>query len=304
MQGIILAVAAYVIWGLFPLYFSYLSDVSPIEVVIHRSVWSLVATLLLGLFFKRLGKLFKAFEDKKLILWLGVASALISINWLVYIWAVANHRVLESSLGYFITPVVSLLLARLFFKEQLHPLQAWAGVIATVAILWEFISLGTIPWISLVLAVAFAFYGVVKKRCQIDGISGLTIEMIWLLPLGLLWIAWQAFDQNSSVAFGSNQMITILLIGSGLLTAVPLVLFSMAARRVDLSIIGFIMYINPTIQFLIAVFVLDESYPPQRMITFGIIWFALILFMLGLWQIRKTRLAAELAIKLDDKTKS
>lgn len=287
MQGIILAVAAYSIWGLFPLYFSYLSEVSPIEVVIHRGIWSLVATLLLGLFFKRLGKLFKAFEDKKLIVWMGISSVLISVNWLVYIWAVANHRVLESSLGYFITPVVSLMLARLFFKERLHPLQAWAGVIATVAIVWEFISLGTIPWISLVLAVAFAFYGVVKKHCQIDGISGLTIEMLWLLPFGLLWIAWQVFDQHNALAFGSSQTITILLISSGLLTAVPLVLFAMAARRVDLSIVGFIMYINPSIQFLIAVFVLNESYPPQRMVTFGIIWFALLLFMMGLWQIRK-----------------
>lgn len=287
MQGIILAVAAYSIWGLFPLYFSYLSDVSSIEVVIHRGIWSLVATLLLGLFFKRLGKLFKAFEHKKLIVWMGIASALISINWLVYVWAVANHRVLESSLGYFITPVVSLLLARLFFKERLHPLQAWAGVIASIAIIWEFISLGTIPWISLVLAVAFAFYGVVKKYCKIDGISGLTIEMLWLLPFGLLWIAWQVFDQHTVLAFGSSQKITILLISSGFLTAVPLVLFSMAARRVDLSIVGFIMYINPSIQFLIAVFVLNETYPPQRMVTFGIIWFALLLFMMGLWKIRK-----------------
>lgn len=287
MQGIILAVAAYSIWGFFPLYFSYLSEVSPIEVVIHRGIWSLVATLLLGLFFKRLGKLFKAFKDKKLIGWLGLASALISMNWLVYIWAVANHRVLESSLGYFITPVVSLLLARLFFKERLHPLQAWAGIIATIAIAWEFISLGTIPWISLVLAFAFAFYGVVKKYCQIDGINSLTIEMLWLLPVGLIWIAWQTFEQHTILAFGSSQTITILLIGSGFLTALPLILFTMAARRIDLSIVGFIMYINPSIQFLIAVFVLNEAYPPQRMVTFGIIWFALLLFMLGLWKVRK-----------------
>jgi chloramphenicol-sensitive protein RarD len=287
MQGIILAVAAYSIWGIFPLFFSYLSDVAPIEVVTHRIIWSLVAMLLVGLLLRRWGKLFTALNDKKLIVWMGLSALLIGINWMTYIWAVANHRVLESSLGYFMTPVVSLILARLFFKERLHPLQAWAGFFAVVAIIWEFISLGTIPWISLVLAVAFAFYGVVRKYCKIDGVSGLTIEMFWLLPLGLSWIAWQIFDQHNALAFGSSQTMTLLLISSGFLTALPLVLFVMAAQRVDLSIVGFIMYINPSIQFLIAVFVLNESYPPQRMVTFGIIWFALILFMMGLWKMRK-----------------
>lgn len=287
MQGIILAVAAYTIWGIFPLFFSYLSDISPIEVVTHRIIWSLVAMLLLGLLLRRWGKLFTALTDKKLIAWMGLSALLIGINWMTYIWAVANHRVLESSLGYFMTPVVSLILARLFFKERLHPLQAWAGFFAIVAIIWEFISLGTIPWISLVLAVAFAFYGVVRKHCKVDGISGLTIEMFWLLPLGIGWIAWQVFDQHNALAFGSSQTMTLLLISSGFITALPLVLFAMAARRIDLSIVGFIMYINPSIQFLIAVFVLNESYPSQRMVTFGIIWFALILFMMGLWKMRK-----------------
>lgn len=287
MQGIILAVAAYCIWGIFPLFFNYLSDISPIEVVTHRIIWSLVAMLLLGLLLGRWGKLFTALKDKKLIAWMGLSALLIGINWMTYIWAVANHRVLESSLGYFMTPVVSLILARLFFKERLHPLQAWAGLLAVVAIIWEFISLGTIPWISLVLAVAFAFYGVVRKHCTVDGISGLTLEMFWLLPLGMAWIGWQIFAQHNVLAFGSSQTMTLLLISSGFLTALPLVLFAMAARRVDLSIVGFIMYINPSIQFLIAIFVLNESYPSQRMVTFGIIWFALILFMMGLWKMRK-----------------
>jgi chloramphenicol-sensitive protein RarD len=291
MQGILLAVAAYSIWGIFPLFFSYLSHVSPIEVVTHRIIWSLVATLLLGVLLRRWSKLFTAFKDKKLIAWMGLSALLIAINWMTYIWAVTNHRVLESSLGYFMTPVVSLMLARLFFKERLHPLQAWAGVLATVAVIWEFISLGTIPWISLVLAVAFAFYGVVRKYCNIDGISGLTVEMLWLLPLGLLWIAWQVFGQHNELVFGNNETMTLLLISSGFLTALPLVLFAMAARRVDLSTVGFIMYINPTIQFLIAILILNEAYPPQRMVTFGIIWAALILFMIGLWMMRKEQAA-------------
>ena len=287
MQGILLAVLAYSIWGVFPLFFSYLSDASAIEIVVHRVIWSFVATLLISLLLRRLGKLFTALQDKRLIAWMGLSALLIGLNWLVYIWAVSEHRVLESSLGYFVTPVVSLLLARLFFKEQLHPLQAWAGVVATSAVIWEFVSLGSIPWISLVLSTAFALYGVVRKHCNIDGISGLTIETLWLLPFALLWIVWQASTYENTLAFGGTQTNTILLISSGFLTALPLVLFAMAARRADLSIVGFIMYINPTIQFLIAVFVLKEAYPPQRMVTFFIIWIALILFMMGMWKQRK-----------------
>ena len=289
MQGILLAVLAYSIWGVFPLFFSYLSDASAIEIVVHRVIWSFVATLLISLLLRRLGKLFTALQDKRLIAWMGLSALLIGLNWLVYIWAVSEHRVLESSLGYFVTPVVSLLLARLFFKEQLHPLQAWAGVVATNAVIWEFVSLGSIPWISLVLSTAFALYGVVRKHCNIDGISGLTIETLWLLPFALLWIVWQASTYENTLAFGGTQTNTILLISSGFLTALPLVLFAMAARRADLSIVGFIMYINPTIQFLIAVFVLKEAYPPQRMVTFFIIWIALILFMMGMWKQRKKR---------------
>lgn len=286
MQGLLLAIAAYSIWGFFPLYFSYLNDVFAIEIVAHRIIWSLVATLMISFLLRRLGQLSKAFDNKTLIGWLGLSAMLIAINWLVYIWAVSQHRVIETSLGYFITPVVSLLFARIFFKESLHPLQAWAAIIALTAIGWELLTLGQLPWISLVLAFAFALYGVVRKHCNIDGISGLTVETIWLLPFALAWITWQTVESQPTLAFGTSQSITLLLIFSGFLTALPLVLFAMAARRIDLSVVGFIMYINPTMQFLIGVFVLEETYPPQRMVTFVMIWFALFLFTIGLWKVR------------------
>lgn len=286
MQGLLLAIAAYSIWGFFPLYFSYLNDVFAIEIVAHRIIWSLVATLMISFLLRRLGQLSKAFDNKTLIGWLGLSAMLIAINWLVYIWAVGQHRVIETSLGYFITPVVSLLFARIFFKESLHPLQAWAAIIALTAIGWELLTLGQLPWISLVLAFAFALYGVVRKHCNIDGISGLTVETIWLLPFALAWITWQTVESQPTLAFGTSQSITLLLIFSGFLTALPLVLFAMAARRIDLSVVGFIMYINPTMQFLIGVFVLEETYPPQRMVTFVMIWFALFLFTIGLWKVR------------------
>jgi len=287
-KGLILAITAYSLWGFFPLYFSYLNSVSSVEVLAQRIIWSLVATLLIGLLLGYGKQLLTAFKDTKLIAWLGLSALLISINWLVYIWAVGHHRVIESSLGYFISPVVSLILARLFFKESLHPLQVWAGIIATLAIIWEFISIGQLPWVSLVLAFAFALYGVVRKHCHIDGISGMTIETLWLLPPALLWISWQSLESSMPLSFGSSQNITLLLIGVGFVSALPLVLFAMATRRIDLSVVGFIMYINPTMQFLIGVFVLKESYPPERLVTFAIIWLALLLFTMGLLKSRKT----------------
>jgi chloramphenicol-sensitive protein RarD len=288
-RGLILAISAYTIWGFFPLYFHLLSAVTPVEILVQRIIWSFVATLLLGLLLGTGKKLLNAFKDKMLLVWLGVSAILISINWLVYIWAVGHHRILESSLGYFITPVVSLILAKLFFKEQLHPLQWWAGIIASLAILWELYTFGQLPWISIILAFAFAFYGVVRKHCKIDGINGMTIETLWLLIPAFLWISWQLLTSSTPLAFGNLQTETMLLIGVGFLSALPLVLFAMATQRINLSTVGFIMYINPTIQFLIGIFILNESYQVERLVTFGLVWIALILFSIGLVKLAKQK---------------
>ncbi|KGM07285.1 Protein rarD [Methylophaga thiooxydans] len=289
MQGLMLAVLAYSIWGLFPLFFSYLNHVSPVEVLSHRIIWSLVATLSLSLLLLRGRLLAKALQDKKTLIWLGVSSLLIAVNWLVYIWAVGQHRVLEASLGYFIMPVVSLLMGRILLKEPLHPLQAWAGGLALIAVMWELWIFGTLPWVGVVLAFAFGFYGLVRKVHPIDGLNGLTIETLWLLPFALGFIAWQLFTSDSQMGFGLDNQTTLLLICSGFLTALPLVLFAMATRRINLSIVGFIMYINPTIQFLIGVFVLDEHFPEARLVTFILVWLALLLFVSGLWQMQRQK---------------
>jgi len=295
MNGLLLAISAYTIWGCFPLYFDYLSSVLPVEVLSHRIIWSLCATLLLAVFLQRFGKLIAALKDKQVLLWLALSSLLIAINWLVYIWAVSHHRIVESSLGYFITPLVSLILARLIFKEKLDKLQVWAGVIALIAIIWEVVAIGQLPWISLVLSTAFALYGVIRKVCPVDGLSGLTIETMWLLPFALLWIAWQQQTATTPLAFGHDVNLSLLLIGSGFITALPLVLFAMATRLIDLSVVGFIMYINPIMQFLIGVFVLKEVFPPARLVTFVLIWIALVLFLVGLWRTAKLKKSAKQA---------
>lgn len=287
MPGLLMALGAYLLWGCFPLFFNLLAHVAPMEVLANRVVWSMLATLLLILALGQRQRLVSLLKNAPLMKWLLLTSLLISANWLIFIWAVAEHRVMEASLGYYMTPLVSLLLATLLLKESLHPLQAIAGLLAAIAVLWELYSLGSLPWISLSLAITFGFYGLVRKRYPVDGLSGLTAETLILLPIALVWLIWQFASTNHHLQFGEELETTLLLITSGVVTAIPLVLFAAAAKRLDLSVVGFIMYINPTLQFLIAVLIFKEEFPPQRLITFVIIWSALVLFMWGMWQSRQ-----------------
>lgn len=287
MQGLLMALAAYLLWGCFPLFFNLLSHVPSIEVLVNRIIWSMIATLLVIVAVGKRETLIGLLKNSELMRWLALTSFLISANWLLFIWAVANHRVMEASLGYYMTPLVSLLLARILLKESLHPLQAVAGALATIAVLWELYSLGSLPWISLSLAMTFGFYGLVRKRFPVDGLCGLTVETMLIFPVALSWIAWQFFSSTQNLMFGETTQTTLLLMASGVVTAVPLLLFAAAAKRLDLSVVGFIMYINPTMQFLIAILIFQEDFPPQRLVTFVIIWTALILFMWGMWQSRQ-----------------
>ena len=290
MQGLLLAIAAYAIWGGFPLFFHYLNHVSATEVLAHRIIWSLLATLLIGILLSRWRSLTRLVINKQQMAWLAVSSLLIAVNWLIYIWAVSEQRVLEASLGYFITPVMSLLLARMVLQERLHKLQAAAAMLAVLAIIWELISLGALPWVGLSLSIAFALYGLIRKMHPVDGLNGLTAECLWLLPFTLIWLGWQAWFVPGALAFGGDEFTTWMLVSAGLITALPLVLFAMAAKRADLSVVGFFMYLNPTLQFLIGVFVLHEAYPPERLVTFVLIWIGMLLFIAGMWQQRKATL--------------
>ncbi len=282
MRGLLLALAAYLIWGCFPLFFSLLSEVPAMEVLVNRIIWSFVATFLLLLLSGRLNGLAQILKNRKTLCWLGLSSLLVSANWLLFIWAVNTHRVLESSLGYFITPLFSLLLSRMVLKEAMHPLQAVAGLMAAAAVAFEMFSLGALPWISLLLALTFGLYGLIRKTLPVDGFNGLVVETMLIFPLAVAWLVWQKAT-GQTLQFGHDTAISLLLIASGIVTAIPLILFAAAAQRLDLSVVGFIMYINPAMQFLMAVFVLHEPYPPQRLITFAIIFVAMLFFLAGLW---------------------
>lgn len=275
-------------WGCFPLFFHLLENVSAWEVLVQRIIWALVFMLAILAFTGRLRAFLNHLKSPRTLFWMTLSSLLIAMNWLVFIWGVSQHHVLETSLGYFITPLLSLLLGRIVLGERMHPLQAVAGGIAALAVLLELWELGRLPWISLSLATTFALYGLVRKQQPIEALNGLTLETLVLTPIAIAWILWQMINGHP-LAFGQSPWISSLLIASGTLTAIPLLLFAAATRRLDLNVVGFIMYLNPTLQFLFAVFVFEESYPPQRLITFALIWLAMFFFMAGLWRAHKQR---------------
>lgn len=280
MRGLLLALSAYVIWGAFPLYFSFLAQVPPMEVLSNRVVWAFAITLVAVLLMGKLPEVINILKKPKAVGWLGLSSLLIGANWLIFIWAVTNHRVLESSLGYFMTPLVSMALGRLLLSERVNRLQATAGILAAIAVAFELFTLGELPWLSLALAFSFGFYGLVRKQQAVGSMTGLLIETLLILPLALIYlVAYQ--DQ---LHFTVDSQTTVLLIASGLVTAVPLFLFAAATKHLDLTVIGFVMYINPTMQFLTAIWVFNEPYSTQRLFTFALIWVAMFFFLAGLWQ--------------------
>jgi chloramphenicol-sensitive protein RarD len=274
--GVIAAVGAFGFWGLAPIYFKWLGDVSAVEVIVHRIVWAipmLVAVLLLrdgpG-FWRRL------LLPRKTILTLLLSGSLVAVNWSVFIWAVLHDRVLETSLGYFINPLVNVLLGMLFLKERLTRLQTGAVLLAAAGTAYLAWFLGQPPWISLLLAFSFGFYGLVRKRLGVGPMIGLLWETILLsLPVLLagLWIA-----QTQGFSFGNvSARIDWLLIGTGAVTVIPLVWFNVAAQNLALATVGFFQYIAPTFTFSLAVFLYGEPFTQGHMVAFACIWLALAL---------------------------
>ncbi|PWV80472.1 EamA family transporter RarD [Halomonas sp. A11-A] len=286
-KGVAFGLSAYILWGCFPLFFALFQGVPAFEILIHRILWSCLFLVGLVTLLKRWAPVRKALsEPRRLGSVLGCAL-LIAINWGLYIYAVETRQVLQASLGYFMTPLVNVALGMLVLRETMHRLQAAAVGLAAVAILIQLLLLGELPWISLGLAFSFGTYGLLRKQVPLDGLSGLFVETLLLLPLALLTLA--RLVQVDLSHFLGEPRTTLLLIASGVITALPLLAFAGAARRLRLATLGFLMYINPTIQFGIALLVFGEPLTAVQLATFSLIWTALALYTWSAWQGRARR---------------
>ena len=290
--GILYALGTYILWGLFPIYWKQLSYVSAVQLIGHRILWSFVMLLLVILSTRQWGR-FRAKLDARTLKAHGLAALLLSLNWLTYVWAVNNGYIVESSLGYFINPLLSVLLGMIFFKEKLRPIQWIPLGLATIGVLYLTFAYGRLPWIALTLAFSFAFYGLLKKKSTLGSLYGLTLETgIMLLP-ALAYLIYVA-STGEGAFLQIDRRTDLFLIGAGIVTSVPLILFAKAAQRIPLTMIGLMQYIAPTGQFLIGVLLYKEEFTRTQAIGFGIIWFALIFFWIEGWQNRNKK------EKLDD----
>jgi len=276
-KGVLFALAAYILWGFFPLYFKAIQQVSALQILAHRIAWGFVFTLAVVLVLRQ-WKEFRAsvFNRRTFLIYAG-ASVVLGINWFTYVWAVITNHVVESSLGYFINPIVSVLLGVIFLRERLRTFQWVAIAMVTAGVVYLTITFGQLPWISLVLAVTFGFYGLLKKIAPLGALHGITLEtaVLTIPSLAYLFIV----NANGTGTFGhSTPLLDFLLVLSGPVTAIPLLLFATGARRIPLTTIGLLQYIAPTLQFLLGVLVFHEPFDQSRLIGFMIIWLALVLF--------------------------
>ena len=274
--GFLCCLGCYTIWGCLPLYFRVLDHISPMEMLAHRIIWSVPTGLILIVIARNWGQL-RAALTRQHVLWLTLSAFLIGANWLVYIWAVSQERVMEASLGYYINPLVNVLIGAVFFAERLRPAQ-WAAVgLAGIGVAVMTSALGYVPWVALVLCFTFAFYSIIRKQVQVDSRAGFVVEAALLAPLALMWMGWFVGQPGGRLIGNGGWDIPLLLV-SGPITAVPLILFAIAAKRLRLSTIGMMQYLGPTLQFLISVFVFNEAFGLTHAIAFAFIWTALIVF--------------------------
>ncbi|HID9654617.1 TPA: EamA family transporter RarD [Serratia marcescens] len=288
-QGIFFALAAYFMWGIAPAYFKLIQQVPADEILTHRIIWSFFFMLALISLGRSWPKVRAACQNRKRLLLLAVTALLIGGNWLLFIWAVNNHHMLEASLGYFINPLVNVLLGMLFLGERFRRMQWVAVALAFTGVLVQLWQFGSLPIIGLGLAFSFAFYGLLRKKIAIDAQTGMLIETLWLLPVAAAYLFLFA-DSPTSHLSANPWPLNLLLVAAGIVTTVPLLCFTAAATRLRLSTLGFFQYLGPTLMFLLAVTFYGETVGQDKLVTFGFIWAALILFTLdALYTQRKLR---------------
>lgn len=289
-KGVVYGLGAYTLWGSFPLYFALFKGIPSWEVLIHRVIWSCLFLAVVISILKRWPPVVAALRKPRRLGYVLGCAVFIALNWGIYIYAVETRHVLQASLGYFLTPLVNVAMGLLILGERISRLQAAAVGLAAVAILYQLFLLGELPWITLVLAFSFGTYGLMRKKVELDGLSGLFVETLLLLPLGLLTLAWLSSQGLSH--FSDSTYSALLLASSGAVTAIPLLAFAGAARRLKLSTVGFLMYINPTIQFLIALYIFHEPLSTAKLVSFVMIWGALAIYSWSAWVGRSNREAS------------
>jgi len=282
-SGVLFALGAYLSWGLFPLYFRQIAAIPALQIVAHRTLWSLVFVAVVLLVTRNLAWL----KTVSAATWrrFAVSATLIAINWLTYVWSVGHGHVIDASLGYFINPLVNVALGFAVLHERPRPVQWFAVGLAAFGVIWLTVAAGRLPWVALVLAVSFGLYGLMRKTAVLGAIEGLTLETLILAPLaagGLIW-----WSQDGSMA-GQTAVDWAWLIGTGPVTAGSLLLFAAGARRIPLATLGLVQYVSPSLQFLLGVFLFKEPMDATRLVAFAFIWGALAVYSAeGLWQARR-----------------
>ncbi|MBS0849917.1 EamA family transporter RarD [Citrobacter sp. JGM124] len=288
-KGVLLALTACIIWGIAPVYFKLIQYVPAIEILTHRVIWSFFFMLILISLYRLWPTLKQACQHPKKLLALALTAVLIGSNWLLYIWAVNNNHLLEASLGYFINPLVSVLLGIIFLGERFRALQWFALLLAMCGILVQLWTFGSIPVIALGLAFSFSFYGLLRKKIGIDAQIGMLVETLWLFPLATVYLFVIA-DSPTSHMTQNSLSLNLMLMFAGILTTVPLLCFTAAANRLRLSTLGFFLYTGPILMFLLATLLYGETVTKDKMVTFSFIWAALALFIAdAIYTQRRTR---------------
>jgi chloramphenicol-sensitive protein RarD len=281
-RGYLLGICAYAIWGLFPLYFKLLAQVPSAEIVVHRVLWSALCGSLLLLVWRHPGWWRELWANPRRLLVLTVSGLLIASNWLLYVWAVNNDQMLAASLGYYINPLVNVLLGMLLLGERLRRLQWLAVGLAACGVLQQLWLLGSLPWLSLGLALSFGFYGLIRKKGPVAALPGLVVETWLLLPVALLWLLLNPQALTAQAVFWSDST-ALWLLAAGPITLLPLLCFNAAARHLPYTTLGFLQYLAPTLVLLQAVWLFDEHLDANTLLTFGFIWAGLLVYSVDIY---------------------
>jgi len=276
-KGILNGIAAYALWGFFPIYWKLLHQVPALQVIGHRIAWSFILLIAFILFTKQWRDFRSAALTSNTLGIYSIAAVLLTINWLVYVWGVNAGFIVETSLGYFINPLLSVLLGVIFLRERLRPVQWIPVALAATGVIYLTLAYGRLPWIALTLAFSFGFYGFVKKLAPLGSLYGLTLETGIVFPVALIYLAFLEFTSTGAFLH-EGALIDALLIGAGVVTTIPLLMFASAAKQIPLTVLGILQYIAPTLQFLIGVFVYHEPFDQSRLVGFGLVWLALVIF--------------------------